>query len=275
MSAAAFDQVDGYQHLQLVLQEKFGIVLGDERRTRLTARLKPVIDDFVTNDLHGLADRLGDEQSADLRNAVLLAITSYATVWFEPAEIFTLLPEYVLPGLIEKDKDRARIWIVGCGSGALPYSVSIAVTEAQNKAGRKLAAELVTTDISESLLNQAREAIYDCSSLRNLDENRIHKYMNAEGEQRRVSDDIRSRLTFTTCNLLDDFSGMGHFDVIICLDTLMYFSLAVKRQILDGMSELLAPSGILLVGANETVIPLSRNFERVEIDAGVFYRQKA
>lgn len=275
MSAAAFEQVDGYQHLQLVLQEKFGIVLGDERRARLTARLKPVIDEFVTIDLHGLADRLGDEQAEALRNAVLLAITSHATVWFEPAEIFTLLADYVLPGLIDKNSSKARIWIVGCGSGAMSYSVSMAVEEAKKKAGRELDVELVTTDVDDSILSRAREGLYDQSSLRNLDETRIHKFMNAEGEFRRVSDNIRSRLTFETCNLLDDFSGMDHFDVIICADTLMYFSVAVKRRILDGMADLLAPSGILLVGANETVIPLSRDFERVEIDAGVFYRQKS
>ena len=273
MSAAAFVQNDGYQRLQLVLQNDFGIVLGDERRSHIAARLKPVIDEFVTNDLNGLANRLSDEKSPELRNAVLLAITSYATIWFEPAEIFALLADYVLPGLM--DKRSARIWVVGCGSGALPYSVSMAVTEAQKQAGRKLAVEIVTTDIDESILTQAREAVYDQSALRNLDESRMHKYMTAEGESRRVNDDIRSRITFKTCNLLDDISGMGHFDVVICVDTLMYFSVALKRHILDGISELLAPSGILLVGANETVISLCRDFDRVEIDAGVFYRQKS
>jgi chemotaxis protein methyltransferase CheR len=273
MSAAAFELNDGYQHLQLVLQDEFGIVLGDERRSRMTARLKPVIDEFVCNDLHGLADRLSNDTSVELRNAVLLAITSYTTAWFEPAEIFALLAEYVLPELTHKRS--ARIWVVGCGSGALPYSVSMAVTEAQKQAGRKLAVEIVTTDIGEPILAQAREAVYDQSSLRNLDENRMHKYLLAEGENRRLNDEIRSRITFQTCNLLDDFSAMGHFDVVICVDTLMYFSVAIKRHILDGISDLLAPSGILLVGSNETVIPLCRNFDRVEISAGVFYRQKS
>jgi chemotaxis protein methyltransferase CheR len=273
MSAAAFEQNDGYQHLQLVLQEDFGIVLGDERRSRMTARLKQVVDKYVTNDLYGLADRLRNERSVELSNAVLLAITSYATVWFEPAEIFELLSEYVLPGLMEKR--GSRIWIVGCGSGALPYSVSMVVTEAQKQAGRKLDIHIITTDIDDSILDPARKAVYDGSSLRNLDEGRIHKYMTAEGDNRRVIDDIRSRVSFKTCNLLDDFSSMGHFDVIICLDTLMYFSVAIKRHILDGISGLLAPSGILLVGANETVTPLNHEFERIEIDAGVFYRQKS
>jgi chemotaxis protein methyltransferase CheR len=272
MSAAAFEQNDGYQHLQLVLQDEFGIVLGDERRSFINARLQPVIDEFVTNDLHGLADRLSDAKSVKLRNAVLLAITSYTTIWFEPAELFALLADYVLPGLL--DRRSVRIWIIGCGSGALPYSVSMAVTEALKLAGRQLEVKIVTSDIDESVMAQAREAVYDQSSLRNLDENRMHKYMTAEGDNRRVKDDIRSRVTFSTCNLLDDFSGMGHFDVVICLDTLMYFSVAIKRHILDGIAGLLAPSGILLVGPNETVIPLSRDFDRVEIDAGVFYRQK-
>jgi len=273
MSVAVFEQNDGYQHLQMVLQDEFGIVLGDERRSRMTARLRPVIDEFAASDLHGLADRLRDEKSAELRNAVLLAITSYTTVWFEPAEIFALLADYVLPELM--NKRSARLWVIGCGSGALPYSVSMAATEAQKQAGRKFELEIVTTDIAESILAQARKAVFDQSSLRNLNEKRMHKYMTAEGECRRVNDDIRARLKFSICNLLDDFSGMGHFDTVICLDTLMYFSVAMRRQILDGISRLLAPSGILLVGANETVIPLSSDYDRVEIAAGVFYRQKS
>ena len=80
---------------------------------------------------------------------------------------------------------------------------------------------------------------------------------------------------FSTCNLLEDFEGKGHFDLIICLDVLVYFSVPVKAQLLESFANLLDPSGILIAGINEPVLPFNSNFDMVRHDAGIFYRQKA
>jgi chemotaxis protein methyltransferase CheR len=66
---------------------------------------------------------------------------------------------------------------------------------------------------------------------------------------------------------------MGHCDLIICPDELIYFSSAIKSEILNGFAELLDSSGMLIVGMNEPVIPFCDKFEPVNHESGIFYRQ--
>jgi chemotaxis methyl-accepting protein methylase len=56
---------------------------------------------------------------------------------------------------------------------------------------------------------------------------------------------------------------------------LVYFSVPVKTRLLNAFAHLLDPSGILIAGMNEPVLPFNDNFDMVRHDAGIFYRQKA
>ena len=47
---------------------------------------------------------------------------------------------------------------------------------------------------------------------------------------------------------------MGRFDVILCRNVLLYFSLDLRRKVLARLAEALRPGGLLVLGAGETVI---------------------
>ena len=49
----------------------------------------------------------------------------------------------------------------------------------------------------------------------------------------------------------------------------------MKTRLLDSFAALLDPSGILVAGVSEPVLPFNDNFEMVRHEAGIFYRQKA
>jgi chemotaxis methyl-accepting protein methylase len=54
---------------------------------------------------------------------------------------------------------------------------------------------------------------------------------------------------------------------------LIYFSASIRSQILKDFAQLQDPSGMLIVGSGEAVMPFSQSYTRVAHDAGVFYRQ--
>ena len=263
-----------YQSLQMFLQEEFGIVIGEERERSITAQLEPVISKYSLDSLQALVNEM-QKDAVEIRNSVLQAITSHEDNWFEPKELFTLLDDYLLAEIVDAGRKRYRIWVIGSRSGQLPYSLAMKIQQAAVQANSSTRIAIEATDIDEAAVNAAARGVYTRASVEGMDDQFRKKYMEEESGQWHVNDDIKSMVDFSSCNLLEDFEDRGHYDLIICHDVLVYFSVPVKTRLLDSFASLLDPSGILVAGVSEPVLPFNDNFEMVRHEAGIFYRQKA
>jgi len=275
MSSISLEQGGAYQSLQMVLQDEFGIVIGEERKNSITAKMKPVILEFSLDSLDALVEEMQKKDSIDLRNGVLQAITSHEDEWFEPKELFNLLDDYLLSEMLNSARKTYRIWVIGSCAGQLPYSLAMKIFQASKETKTPTRVTIEATDIFEAIAHNAARGIFDEASMEGMQDTFQKKYMDEQSGQWQVNDDIKAMINFSTCNLLEDFEDKGHFDLIICLDVLVYFSVPVKGKLLESFSTMLDPSGILIAGMNEPVLPLNDNFEMVRHDAGIFYRQKA
>ena len=274
MSSISLQEGGAYQSLQMVLQDEFGIVIGEERRNSISAKLNPVISEFSLDTLDALVDEMQNKDAVDLRNSVLHAITTYEDEWFEPEELFNLLDDYLLPDMLESGRKTYRIWVIGASAGQLPYSLAMKIHQAAKDAKSSTGITIEATDISDAVVHGAARGIFEETSMEGMQDAYRKRYMDEHAGRWQVSNDIKSMISFSTCNLHEDFSGKGHFDLIICLDVMVYFSVPVKTRLLDSFSTLLDPSGILIAGMNEPVLPFNDNFEMVRHDDGIFYRQK-
>ena len=263
-----------YQSLQMFLQEEFGIVIGEERERSITAQLEPVISQYSLESMQALVNEM-QKDAVQIRNSVLQAITSHEDNWFEPKELFTLLDDYLLAEIVDAGRKRYRIWVIGGRSGQLPYSLAMKIHQVAQQTNSSTRVSIEATDIDEAAVNAAARGVYSLASVEDMDDEFRKKYMEEESGQWHVNDDIKSMIDFSSCNLLDDFEDKGHFDLIICHDVLVYFSVPVKTRLLDSFATLLDPSGILVAGISEPVLPFNDNFEMVRHEAGIFYRQKA
>jgi len=275
MSSISLEKRSAYQSLQMVLQNEFGIVIGEERKNSITAKLNPVISEFSLDSLQALVGEMQNKGSDEIKNGVLQAITSHEDAWFEPKELFNLLDDYLLPDILNTGRNNYRIWVIGCNAGQLPYSLAMKIHQAGKQANVAPRLTIEATDISGIAVHSAARGIYEEASMEGMVDPYKKKYMDEQSGQWRVNADITSMIKFSTCNLLEDFDDKGHFDLIICNDVLVYFSVPVKAKLLESFSNLLDPSGILIAGMNEPVLPLNNNFDMVRHDAGIFYRQKA
>jgi chemotaxis protein methyltransferase CheR len=61
-------------------------------------------------------------------------------------------------------------------------------------------------------------------------------------------------VSFRRMNLVADPLPIGRFDVILCRNVLLYFSLDLRRKVLERLVQVLRPDGVLVLGAGETVI---------------------
>jgi chemotaxis protein methyltransferase CheR len=275
MSSIALEEGGAYQSLQMLLQDEFGVVIGEERKKSITAKLRPVMVAFNLDSLDALVDALRIEESAAIKNSILQAITAYEVEWFDPPALFNLLDEYLLPNMLDSSRTDYRIWVVGSGDGQLPYSLAMSIHQAMKQAGSPLNVKIEATDISAAIISKASQGLFEEASMHGMQDAYQKKYMTEHAGQWQVNDDIRSMVDFSTCNLLEDFEDKGHFDLVICLDVLVYYPVPVKTRLLNAFATLLDPSGILIAGMNEPVLPFNDNFDMVRHDAGIFYRQKS
>ena len=264
-----------YRAFQTFLEKACGIVLGDNKHYLVSSRLTRLMRENKIESLQILVDQLKQATASRLRSQVVEAMTTNETLWFRDVYPFEVLTKIIYPEYKKEGKQSLRIWSAACSSGQEPYSISMATEEyiSQNP-GLKI--EVVATDISQAILNDAKEAKYDALALaRGLSEERKRRFFSAIGNQWQVNANIRSRVSFRESNLLQPYTALGKFDLIFCRNVLIYFSADSKKDILKRMAESLNHRGFLILGASESIAQYSDAFEMVRASTGVVYRKKA
>ena len=263
-----------YKNFQSFLEKACGIVLGDNKHYLVSSRLHRLMKESNIPTLQTLVDTLNKSLNSALRTKVIEAMTTNETLWFRDTYPFQVLSETIFDEYKQQRKNSVRIWSAACSSGQEPYSMSMIADEyAKKNPGFKL--DVVATDISQAILNEAKEAKYDALALaRGLSEERKRQYFSPVGDQWQVNANIRSRVNFREINLLQSYTALGKFDAIFCRNVLIYFSAESKTDILTRMAQSLNPRGFLMLGASESIAQYSDRFEMVRVSTGVVYRLK-
>ena len=270
-----------YEDFRRFLEEACGILLGENKHYLVQSRLGRMVNDVGVASLGELVGQLRRERSGGLlREKVIEAMTTNETFWFRDSHPFQILSEQVLRDLVQRKQRSARVWSAACSTGQEPYSISIAVQEFLNRnPGAMTDVQIVATDISPAVIDEARSGSYDALSVaRGLPPEIKDRYFQKDQhhweERWQVKAEVRKRVRFTQTNLLASYAALGRFDVIFCRNVLIYFSSASKVDILGRMADALNPGGYLFLGASESISQYSDAFEMLRCNPGVVYRKR-
>ena len=265
-----------YNTFRQYLEDACGIVLGENKHYLVTSRLKRVTEEFSFDSLSEMMKTLINDNNPRLREKVIDAMTTNETMWFRDVYPFEILRKNLLPELAEK-KAPIRIWSAASSTGQEAYSISMTVSEFQQQNPGKLisSVEIVGTDISQTVVNQAQQGAYDeLSVVRGLSPERRDKFFTHKDDKWVINPDIKLRTRFTELNLLNSYNLLGKFDIIFCRNVLIYFSSEMKKDILERMAKILKPGGTLILGGSESPTGYTREFMMVRYPDGVVYRLK-
>jgi chemotaxis protein methyltransferase CheR len=266
-----------YHRFRRFLEEACGILLGDGKQYLIVSRLTRLMREENIASLSALVAAIEKGQPRHLRDAVIDAMTTNETSWFRDVQPFETLGQIILPEMHKLRAMPLRIWSAACSSGQEPYTISMILSEFSRKnPGTALAAsQIMATDISSSVLEQAKTAEYEDVALgRGLSDARRQQFFTKKSDRWQVADEIRKRVTFREQNLLQGFSALGKFDIIFCRNVLIYFSSERKQDILKRMAQSLNRGGYLFLGASETISGYSDAFESVRTAHSTVYRRK-
>ncbi len=267
-----------YLAFKAFLEQRCGILLGEGKHYLVTSRLAKLMRDQGITSLGALLTAIQQVRHTDLHDKVIDAMTTNETSWFRDGSPFTALEKEIIPRLEEKTTSGCRIWSAACSTGQEPYTISMILSEyltthAQSRLQRS---DIIATDISSRVLDEAKLGIYDDGVLgRGLPTTLKQRYFSAVEQGWAVEDNIKRRIRFKQQNLLDSYASLGHFDVIFCRNVLIYFSAELKADIMNRMAELLNPGGYLVLGASETTLNYSDKFRMIRSPAGVYFQRES
>lgn len=276
MTAAQYT-TEEYRAFQTFLEDACGIVLGENKHYLVNSRLSKLMREENIASLSELVSKSqGMIGNAKLRNKVVEAMTTNETLWFRDGFPFDVLVEHVFADFREKKQATVKVLSAACSSGQEPYSISIVADEFIKKNfGANMQFQIVGVDIDTAILENARNAKYEPMALaRGLSEERKQRYFTQVGDHWQVNMNIRSRVSFREQNLMQSYASLGKFDVIFCRNVLIYFSADLKRNILSRLATALNPGGYLFLGASESIVQYSDDFNMVRTPKGVVYQLK-
>ncbi|WP_119678076.1 CheR family methyltransferase [Indioceanicola profundi] len=265
-------KVEDFDMFCTLLRQRSGLVLTKDKAYLLESRLMPVARKWNLKGLDELAAAVRTRRDEALLRDMTEAMTTNESSFFRDQKPFDQFKSVVLPTMLQARaaKRQVRIWSAACSSGQEPYSLAMLL----NEEGTKLAGwrfEIVATDLSGEMITKARNGIYTQFEVqRGLPITHLVKYFKQVGDKWQLNQDLRDRVQYREFNLLNDLSPLGQFDVIFCRNVLIYFDQPTKAKVLEAMSRILAPDGVLYLGGAETVLGITERFKPMEGQRGLY-----
>ena len=268
---------EDYRAFKAFLQDACGIVLGDSKEYLVASRLNRVMNEYEIATLGDLLAMAESGRHAQLKTRIIDAMTTNETFWFRDNAHFTLLADKILPEVAGKSVRPIRIWSAACSCGQEPYTIAMLIQDLQmrNPGVLRSTPEIIATDVSSRALAEARQGVYcGMAAVRGLEQSWRRRFFVPRGDCLEIRADIKRRISFRQLNLTKGYEFLGRFDIIFCRNVLIYFSSALKRDILKRMASVLNPGGYLFLGSTESLSGHSDTFEMVSDKGGIAYRLK-
>ena len=223
--------------------------------------------------------RSGSDSSGELKQ-LLTEITTNETCFFRNTQQIAAFERQFLPELVETKKKigfrKLRIWSAGSSSGEEAYTFAMLLLEKRASILKDWVIEIVGTDISEKVLTQAREGVYNNYSVRNMPDLYRKKYFKEEaGGTFVLAPEAKKLVAFTNLNLYEDsrMVFMKSFDFIICSNVLIYFDAPAKTKIVQHYYNNLQPYGYFFLGQSESLHGVNDKFKTIHFPGGFAYKK--
>ena len=254
------------------VQRLSGIILPDSKVAMVEQRLRRRVLDTGQKDMEAylqalMAGRLG---AAEMEMAIDL-ITTNTTSFFRENAHFDYLRDILLPQMVTGHNDsapRLKLWSAACSEGAEAFTLAMVMAQAQ-RSGLRFDWAVLGTDISRSMVEKARAAIYAADQVSALNTDLLTRYIMAavnpaEKEQVRIVPELRQKVRFRQMNLMDPSYPIDRdIDVIFLRNVLIYFNAEDRAHVVRRLQSHLRPGGYLFVGHSEGMSVKADGMERI------------
>lgn len=261
--ASSLDMSDAdFRHIAAIVESHLGIKMPQAKKPLVASRLSRRLRDLklaTYGDYCGYLNSIEGSASEMIHFTDL--ITTHKTSFFREAEQFEVLTAMVIPELLARGGSRQAIsvWSAGCSTGQEVYTLGMVLEEYRAQhSGEPTGVTLLGTDVSELVLQKARNAIYEEDEALSIPPALRSKYLlrskNSTRRQIRIAPALRKNTHFRVLNFnARHWELRTRFHAIFCRNVLIYFDAPSQERIIRQFSRCLEPGGYLFLGLSEGV----------------------
>jgi chemotaxis protein methyltransferase CheR len=244
-----------FELFQAFIYSRSGIKIESTKVTLVSNRIRRRLKAGGFTDFDAYYRFLNSPAGVPELTPFLDAITTNETFFFRTQSHFDWLRNEYVPGLLKAKSEGSRgaglrVWSAACSSGEEPYSIAMCLAEASVLL-RGWSIQILGTDISDSALKMAREAVFKKRALQEMDAARIQRHFIEEPDATwRLRSNIAEMVRFKHHNLLRPMHEPP-FDCIWIRNVLIYFDRESKARVVEQLVKSLVPGGYLVVGPSE------------------------
>ncbi|MEO1101850.1 MAG: protein-glutamate O-methyltransferase CheR [Pseudomonadota bacterium] len=240
-----------------------GQLIPQSKSYLMEARLGVIARREGFGSLDDLAHCLRERPNPTFEAEVAAALLSQDTRFFRERETIETLTLSVLPARLKQTSNgKLRVWCAGGASGQEAYSIAMRIDEVGG-ALKGARIDILSTDLCKGITERARKGTFGHFEVqRGLSIQRLLNYFQRqETGDWRISDEMRSAISFRQHNLIDDSSGLGKFDVILCRHVLSGMDAVARRDVVERLVSQLLPGGVVMLGEGETLAGITNSLE--------------
>jgi chemotaxis protein methyltransferase CheR len=218
-----------------------GVDLLQYKRAQMERRIRSWTARRGSEDLAEYGRRL--KTDADELDAFLDRVTiNVSQLWRHP-EQWTALATRILPELAQRG--RLRAWSAGCSYGAEAYTLAAVCREAIPDTR----VEITGTDLDHRMVARARTGRFTAEDARGAPTASMERFFPAG----QATEELRRMVSFDTGDLLRMPAPREAYDLVMCRNTVIYFTEDVRDALHHRLVDALKPGGYLVVGTSERV----------------------
>jgi two-component system CheB/CheR fusion protein len=210
---------------------------------------------------------LNGEEFAELFTTLLINTTGF----FRDPQTWEYVAAEIAPQLLDARAPDSpiRVWCAGCASGEEPYTVAMVLARVMGVPGFRERVKIYATDIDDEALGQARHGTYLPRQIEDVPPDALERFFERTDQRYVFRKDLRRCVIFGRNDLVQD-APISRIDLLVCRNTLMYFTAETQAQILRRFHFGLDDDGYLLLGKSEMLITHTDLFTPLELKRRVF-----
>lgn len=252
-----------------LIHDRTGIFFEDSRLGLMMEKLESPAGRRGRQSFLDFYYALKDNQSGEWEQTWEVLSVQETYFWREMAQI-DALTGIVIPQWFQKHSTPLRIWCAACATGEESSSLAMAIAEA---GWSSHPIEIVASDASAAALKRAKAGIYRERSFRTLPPALQAKYFKPVSGGLQLNAEILSKIKYRQANISEsaDVAALARVPVIFCRNVFIYFSPHAVRQTVAHMAAKMPAGGYLFVGAAESLLRMTSDFDLKEMGKAFAY----
>lgn len=245
--------------LTAYIHSEYGIQLKKEKELLLLGRLHKLLIELGFDTFTDYYNYLISDKTGEASSVLIDKISTNHTFFMREPEHFEYFKNTVLPYL-KKSKEKTnsrdiRLWCAASSTGEEPYTLAMIMQEYFGKDVSQWDKKLLASDISNKVLDSAKNGIYSKERIEVLPPMwKLRYFQNYDDTQVTVVDEIKKEVIFRRFNLMTPtFVFKKKFDVIFCRNVMIYFDQPTKDRLVEKMYNYTEPGGYLFIGHAESL----------------------